>query len=337
MKKIFLATAIFMVFSSCAFAAPAAKLPFAAGERFIVSTAYNTPPTHIKKDSYAIDFTQNGCDAYGKYAVAAMTGAVTFASESGYNGGYGTEVLVRDVRGVTERYAHMIPGSVPIAVGDAIPQGTIIGEIGNTGLVAGAACATHPGTHIHFAMYTTQADGTFVAFDPEPISGYANIKVENWYASDNALAATKGNLAALVEILDGLLNNNTAVITSSSSQIGASIVSKIATGTADGIKTPIISSGAPVSVVVVPPAVSSSAPSNASTAQQISSQSVMTSTSKATPSSTPQLFFGGGGGSGPSGGGVSVAPATITTVLSTSASSSDSGDDPSDDSVLVCE
>src|SRR5579863_9590405 len=70
------------------------KLPYAKGQRFIVAQGYDTPPTHIKKDAYALDFTQLGCDAYGKAAVAIAPGTVMFMSEKGYNGGYGTEVIL---------------------------------------------------------------------------------------------------------------------------------------------------------------------------------------------------------------------------------------------------
>src|ERR1700735_1193768 len=72
----------------------AIKLPYESGQRFVVVQGYNTPPTHINKDLYAIDFSQDGCDAYGKLAVAAADGKVMLAQESGYNGGYGTQVLV---------------------------------------------------------------------------------------------------------------------------------------------------------------------------------------------------------------------------------------------------
>ena len=60
------------------------KLPYSRGQSFVVVQGYDSPPTHIKKDLYAIDFSQNGCDAYGKIAVAASSGVVVLAEESGY-------------------------------------------------------------------------------------------------------------------------------------------------------------------------------------------------------------------------------------------------------------
>jgi hypothetical protein len=338
MKKNIVAVTLFIItaFSPNAFAAESAKLPYLAGERFVVSTGYNTPPTHIKKDSYAIDFTENGCDAYGKYAVAAMSGTVTFASEFGYNGGYGTEVLVRDARNVTERYAHMIPGSIPISEGDLIPQGTIIGEIGNTGLVAGAACAAHPGTHIHFAMYTENADGTFAAYDPEPISGYTNIKAENWYVSDNALAATENNLAELLGILESLLGNSVTVVNTSSSAVTAVSVASSA--------APVVSGSPKMLSIISPPPSSATAPtsdlsvsSSSISSSSISSLQITVSSSSVSTSITETISpvpigSSSGGGAGPAlgGGGVSVsvpsAPITATTTI----------DDPSNDTVEAC-
>ena len=134
------------------------KLPYAKGESFVVTTGYDSPPTHIKKDAYAIDFTQNGCDAYGKPAVAALPGTVWVVQENGYNGGYGTQLLVVSDGAVVGRYAHLIPGSIVVAAGDAIKQGMTLGMIGDTGLVAGMACAEHPGTHLHFALYDASSE-----------------------------------------------------------------------------------------------------------------------------------------------------------------------------------
>jgi hypothetical protein len=165
---------------------PVAKLPYAKGQSFIVTQGYDTPPTHIKKDSYALDFTQNGCDAYGKAVVAAASGTVMFESQEGYDGGYGTELIIDHGGNIVSRYAHMIPDSITVvATGTAIRQGQTVGLLGDTGLVAGAACVSHPGAHLHFAMDTVNADGTFSAYDPEPLSGYTNMTAGKWYLSDN--------------------------------------------------------------------------------------------------------------------------------------------------------
>ena len=41
---------------------------------FVVTQGYHSPPTHVKKDEYAIDFTQDGCSAYTKAAVLGISG-----------------------------------------------------------------------------------------------------------------------------------------------------------------------------------------------------------------------------------------------------------------------
>lgn len=168
---------------------PLVKLPYAKGESFVVTQGYDSPPTHIKKDSYALDLTQGGCDAYGKAVVAAGSGSVRFASERGYNGGYGTELVIDHGGGIVSRYAHMVPDSIPVASSAAVRRGEVIGRVGDTGLVAGAACADHPGTHLHFAMDTVNTDGSFAALNPEPISGYNDITEGRWYLSDNGYDA----------------------------------------------------------------------------------------------------------------------------------------------------
>ncbi len=161
------------------------KLPYAKGERFVVTQGYAALPTHIKKDAYALDFAQGGCDAYGKEVVAAAPGVAMFVGEEGYNGGYGTELIIDHGDALVSRYAHMIPGSITVSAGEAIRPGETVGLLGNSGLTAGAACAGHPGTHLHFAMDTIAADGNYHARNPEPISGYTGIKEGESYWSDN--------------------------------------------------------------------------------------------------------------------------------------------------------
>lgn len=329
-KYIVLTVIVVVVFSpSVVSAAEIAKLPYAAGEQFVVSNGYWTPPMHIKKDGYALDFTQNKCDAYGKYVLAVISGTVSLVAESGYNGGYGTEVLVRDTRGTIERYAHMIPGSVPIGEGDAISQGTIIGEIGNTGLVTGTDCVAHPGAHIHFASYAENTTKIFTAYNSEPISGYINFKEGGWYRSDNMLAATKGNLAALVEILGSFLNGKNIFITPSRS---GSVIASSTTET--GVDKEAERSASPSRSEIpisIPEQVGPSVSLNTAIAPLVlplQLQSTTASTSVST-SSVYELF------PGPSGG-VSVAE-PIVSVTSTSVSAPNVRlDDPSDDTVPAC-
>src|SRR5262249_4515071 len=143
---------------------------------------------------------QNGCDAYGKLAVASAAGTGILAQEAGYNGGYGTQGLVEDAGRIVARDAHMVPGSVTVGGGDAVMRGEPIGKIGNTGETMGSACPAHPGTHLHFAMYAEGSDGSFAPFFPEPISHYINITRGRWYLSDNALAVT--TLPGLAAVAD---------------------------------------------------------------------------------------------------------------------------------------
>jgi hypothetical protein len=295
-------------------AAVAAKLPYQKGQEFVVVQGYNSPPTHIKKDVYAIDFSQDGCDAYGKLAVASAAGVVELAEENGYNGGYGTQVLIDEGNHIVARYAHMIPGTIPFAVGATVVQGQSIGAIGNTGLVAGAACATHPGTHLHFAMYYQNADGSFAAVLPEPISGYTDITEGRWYLSDNDIeqgtSATAENSSANRSAdISAIVGEQTQAPTSSPSP----------TTTVVTVNQNIATSSVVIASSVSPVLVSTAtidliAPTNTPTATEPSTTVVQTSVNATT------VTNGGGGGGGASGsgdissGGVTVAPASSTTV-----------------------
>ncbi|MGB7957849.1 MAG: M23 family metallopeptidase [Minisyncoccia bacterium] len=336
MKRFFLATiAATVLFPGIAFAAGTVKLPYAAGERFVVTTGYDTPPTHIKKDSYAIDFTQDGCDAYGKPAVASLSGTALVVEENGYNGGYGAQLLLLSGGSIVARYAHLIPGSIPFSAGDAIAQGTIIGEIGDTGLVMGTACGAHPGTHIHFAMDTENADGSFMAKDPEPISGYAGIAAGKWYVSDNVLGATKGNLAALIEIVNGLFGGTTVVVPPNPATAVAPSNASSSRAISQQSTLPAATSSS--SVIRIPASVSPGFfLSSATLPGPFLSPSEANSDSSSTIKSTSSIIIApSGGGAGPSGG-VSSGSGAITTSGATGEASI-SSTDASDDSVSACE
>jgi len=219
MKKWIITIAFFCMFPLCACAAAIAKLPYVKGQSFIVTQGYNTSPTHIKKDAYALDFTQNGCDAYGKGVVAAASGKVMFLSQEGYNGGYGTELIIDHGQNLVTRYAHMVPDSITVGPNDPVHQGQTIGLVGDTGLVAGMACAVHPGTHLHFAMDAVASDGTFTAYNPEPISGYVNMTAGMWYLSDNDESDVDLNVGAAPLVVPSVSSTTTVATTTTTTPI----------------------------------------------------------------------------------------------------------------------
>jgi Peptidase family M23 len=254
-----------------AIAVGAIKLPYQKGQEFVVVQGYNSPPTHINKDADAIDFSQNGCDAYGKIVAASAGGVVELAEENGYNGGYGTQVLVDEGNHVVARYAHMIPGTIPFAVGATVVQGQQIGAVGNTGLVAGAACATHPGTHLHFAMYYQNADGSFAAVLPEPISGYRDITEGRWYLSDNDIESDA--------------DTDTDANANLSADINAIVVPTAMSSSIPSATTAAITSNFPVIVVTSTFATATSTPTPTTSA----------TTSTTNPATTTNTSSSGGG------------------------------------------
>lgn len=73
---------------------------------------------------------------------AAAAGKVTIAKGSGYNGGYGSYVVISHDNGTQTLYAHM--SSVTASSGASVSQGQLIGYVGNTG--------KSTGNHLHFEV-----------------------------------------------------------------------------------------------------------------------------------------------------------------------------------------
>jgi murein DD-endopeptidase MepM/ murein hydrolase activator NlpD len=87
----------------------------------------------------------NGVDFGGPTGTsikAAAGGTVTVARNGGYNGGYGSYVVISHPNGTQTLYAHM--SSVGVSVGQNVGQGDYIGAIGNTG--------KSTGPHLHFEV-----------------------------------------------------------------------------------------------------------------------------------------------------------------------------------------
>lgn len=87
----------------------------------------------------------NGVDLaapVGTPIMASADGTVIISRSSGYNGGYGTYVVISHSNGTQTLYAHMSKDLV--SVGQGVKQGEVIGAIGMTG--------KSTGPHIHFEI-----------------------------------------------------------------------------------------------------------------------------------------------------------------------------------------
>jgi LysM repeat protein len=73
---------------------------------------------------------------------AAAGGEVIVAKGGGWNGGYGTYIVIRHKNGTQTLYAHL--SSLSVGVGSYVEQGQTIGGMGNTG--------KSTGTHLHFEV-----------------------------------------------------------------------------------------------------------------------------------------------------------------------------------------
>ena len=87
----------------------------------------------------------NGVDfgaSVGTPIVAAASGNVIISRQGGWNGGYGTYIVIRHPNGTQTLYAHNSQNIV--GVGEWVVQGQVIGYVGNTG--------RSTGPHLHFEV-----------------------------------------------------------------------------------------------------------------------------------------------------------------------------------------
>jgi LysM repeat protein len=73
---------------------------------------------------------------------AAAAGEVIVSKASGWNGGYGSYIVIKHADGTQTLYAHLSSNSV--AAGGRVAQGQVIGAVGNTG--------KSTGNHLHFEV-----------------------------------------------------------------------------------------------------------------------------------------------------------------------------------------
>lgn len=87
----------------------------------------------------------NGVDissSHGAAIYAAAAGEVIISKADGWNGGYGSYVVIKHDNGTQTLYAHL--SSVSVSVGQTVSQGAVIGGMGATG--------KSTGTHLHFEV-----------------------------------------------------------------------------------------------------------------------------------------------------------------------------------------
>lgn len=139
-------------------ARPFMTLPFPSGEYWNLTQGYDTGSHQdygfkYGNDTYALDFSQSGCDPYGKPINPILDGEVikVEVADTDSDSGYGNSVLIAHEEGYVSRYGHMTGHNV--SLGDRVDTNTVLGWVGNTGYVIGNGCASHPGTHLHLALY----------------------------------------------------------------------------------------------------------------------------------------------------------------------------------------
>lgn len=87
----------------------------------------------------------NGVDLGAKTGtpvMASASGEVVVAKSGGYNGGYGSYVVIKHSNGSQTLYAHL--SSVSTYIGATVVQGQVIGAVGSTG--------KSTGPHLHFEI-----------------------------------------------------------------------------------------------------------------------------------------------------------------------------------------
>lgn len=191
---------------------PYLTLPFPSGKWWVVTQTYNTG-THQNwgfeygDDRYALDFTRNGCDAYGEEVTPIADGYVSKVTYDGYGDqGYGNSVIINHGEGYYSRYGHL--ADIYVGLGESVDINRTIGLVGNTGYSVGTACSEHPGTHLHLVFYRENGgwpEGT----KPEPMSGIYDFTYNCWYNRDGGESCwgDPGDYEATEEIDDeGELN-----------------------------------------------------------------------------------------------------------------------------------
>ena len=102
-------------------------------------------PTSVRKITQYYGWRHTGVDIASRNSppiYAAESGTVIRAQASGYNGGYGRNVMIDHGNGLVTLYGHM--SQLYVNVGDQVTRGQTIGIMGSTG--------RSTGPHVHFEV-----------------------------------------------------------------------------------------------------------------------------------------------------------------------------------------
>jgi len=118
------------------------RVKFAAPTKSVVSGYFIRPTTGPKTQGIHGYNSIDIAPPTGTSIVASAEGTVIISRTSGYNGGYGSYVVIQHGNGTQTLYAHM---SRNVAIqGSRVDQGEVIGYVGSSGKVTGP--------HLHFEV-----------------------------------------------------------------------------------------------------------------------------------------------------------------------------------------
>jgi murein DD-endopeptidase MepM/ murein hydrolase activator NlpD len=111
---------------------------YSAPSGFFIRPVTNARKTQGLHGHNGIDFGATP----GTPILAAASGQIIVAKNGGYNGGYGSMIVIAHDGNIQTVYAHL--RAVYVTQGQTVSQGDVIGEVGNTG--------RSTGPHLHFEV-----------------------------------------------------------------------------------------------------------------------------------------------------------------------------------------
>lgn len=154
---------------------PAAQLNLSA-----LRTKWSSAPGFDLDVDYPVESFNEASLIYGAQVVAMAAGQVVFARDGDpenfpvgtrdtRSGGGGNSVIINHGNGEFSFYAHMIPGTIAVKMGDQVQAGALLGNVGNSG--------SSSGPHLHFhVMRVFPAAGSTNGHGPGVPMYFSNVR-----------------------------------------------------------------------------------------------------------------------------------------------------------------